>query len=180
MAPAEEAMLRRYLAKATHYFEFGSGGSTVCASTFANVETIETVESLREWMGEVQKHSTRHVRFHYVDINGDPHFGGHPRDQSKKDAWPLYSSAIAHAHNVPDTVLVDGRFRVASALQTWKASPDALVLVHDYVNRPKYHALDQFFERIEQVDTLVAFRAKKGVPLAHVEDVLAQHQWRSA
>jgi hypothetical protein len=53
MSPPEQALLNRQLAVASHYFEFGAGGSTYEAAA-AKVPCITSVDSSPEWMQKVK------------------------------------------------------------------------------------------------------------------------------
>ena len=98
--------------------------------------------------------------FYYIDVNaGD---WGHPKDHTKKDNWHLYSSALDLVDDVPDIVLVDGRFRVACAVKAYYKLKDGVMLVHDYA-REQYHVIEELFELIERKDNLAAFRKRAGL-----------------
>ena len=64
---------------------------------------------------------------------------------------------------VPDTILIDGRFRVACALASLlnleRASPCAL-LVDDYDDRPHYRMLEDFADRVSMQGCMALFRKK--------------------
>jgi hypothetical protein len=71
--------------------------------------------------------------------------------------WPNYSSADI---GTPDTILIDGRFRVACGLQCCIKHPNATILMHDFTNRPEYHVLLNYMDIVKSVDTLVCVKVK--------------------
>lgn len=77
-----------------------------------------------------------------------------------KHLFPLYSQAIHLSAAMPiDTVFIDGRFRVACALQTWMlVSTNTLVMIHDYTNRKQYHVIENYYDRIATGAELVVLR----------------------
>jgi hypothetical protein len=80
-----------------------------------------------------------------------------------------YSLAFSQRDSDTDLVLVDGRFRVACALQIVLSNYTGIVLLHD-AQRPEYQPLFNFFTVLERVDNLVALRVlstvdKKGAAI---------------
>jgi hypothetical protein len=161
MSKAEIAMFRYYLGRADVYFEFGCGGSTILADSYFNIKKIYSVESDVLWIEKVQEASKyKKAVFSYIDVNaGD---WGTPRDDSKKDNWPKYSSALDLIEEIPDVALVDGRFRMACAIKMYSKLKKGVLLVHDYA-REQYHVIEELFELIERKDNLAAFRKKEGL-----------------
>ena len=51
--------------------------------------------------------------------------------------------------------------------------PGNLVLIHDYINRPRYHVIEKIFNKINSVDTLAIF-VKKSVDINLINE-LYQH-----
>ncbi len=50
-----------------------------------------------------------------------------------------------------DVVLIDGRFPVACCLKCYDIlSDDSVILFDDFLNRPQYHVVLDFFEIVEQ------------------------------
>lgn len=175
MSSNEVDCLHKYMNEAMFYFEFGSGGTTCLASSIKSIKKIWTVESNQKWVDELKNHQDlndrlerNEIHFDVVDIHGNPHFWGYPMNETMKDNWPMYSQSIQRAVKVgfdPDFVLIDGRFRVACALQVamYCDSERLIICVHDYSNRGHYHEMETFLDRMDEVDTMVCFRIKKGI-----------------
>ena len=66
----------------------------------------------------------------------------------------------------PDLILVDGRFRVAAALESLpRMRSDAKLVVHDFWNCEQYQVILPFFECVDRTDTLAVFRRKEELRL---------------
>lgn len=77
--------------------------------------------------------------------------------------------------NLPDLVLIDGRFRVACALKILNhflqnSYVDYKIIVDDYVSRKQYHILEKFFAVDRKIGELASFSHKKGIDI----DILHQ------
>jgi hypothetical protein len=62
--------------------------------------------------------------------------------------------------------LIDGRFRVACALKAFSVISDTcVVLFDDFLNRPQYHIVLEFYEVVEQTTekVMAVLRKKPGV-----------------
>lgn len=153
MSAAEQAVFRKYLSASTRYAEFGSGGSTVWANHTESIESIISIESDKDFAAEIQAICPR-AEVRWVDVGPTRGFG-HPKDRTFQDTWYLYSD-----QNIgdPDTILIDGRWRVACALRVSMKYPNTTVLIHDFWNRPEYHVVLPFYSVIESVDTLAVLK----------------------
>ena len=75
-------------------------------------------------------------------------------------------------------MLVDGRFRVACALQVLRTKEKTpLIMVHDFTPREYYHVLLEYFAVVEQVDTAVILERKTPVSCADVALCVQRHQF---
>jgi len=150
------------------YFEWGCGGSTCAACDYRNIHKVISVESSLQWIGKVMNVPAiasairaGGVNFIYIDINADETNYGRPKDTSKRANWPQYSRAIKRNLNKYGLILIDGRFRVACALHALDhIEANGLMLVHDYTNRPHYHCIEQFYDKVAAYGTLTAFKKK--------------------
>ena len=174
--PAEHiAALEERLRGSQTYLEFGSGGSTVLAARL-NVPNIVSVDSSTDWIGRVKEEIgslATSSRVHLLHANiGETKDYGHPKDNSMLQNWPSYSTgawAMVRAAGLqPDTVLVDGRFRVACFLASLiYLQPGAVILWDDYRGRDSYYVVESIvkptrfhgymaeFSRVDQLDNRV-------------------------
>ena len=55
-------------------------------------------------------------------------------------------------------ILIDGRFRVACALDVFKKiKNDTIILIHDYSKRINYHIIEKYYIKLKTWDSLAAF-----------------------
>lgn len=161
MSPAETAQFDSYLASATRYAEFGAGGSTWRAGTFANIRFVVSVESSAAWAAVAARGCPPpRCDVRVVDV-GPTGAYGFPAGDGARARWPNYSAALAAADaDEPfDLVLVDGRFRVASAARTLRAHPRARLLVHDF-HREAYEPIRRVAHVLESTGTLALLRRR--------------------
>ena len=172
MTAEEVTCFERILRDTRTYLEFGCGGSTRLAAE-ANVARIYSVDSDREWIEACRVHPSiaplveaGRAKFHWANV-GPLGLWGYPADESRVRHWPSYSLAIwdAIGEDLPDTVLVDGRWRISTAVQTLlRCGPDTVLLFHDF-HRKKYKQIKRFVRTTALVDTLLVCRPKPGLEL---------------
>ena len=111
------------LAGARTVIEYGTGGSTLLALG-AGVPCLVSVESDAGWIGMLRElpaiaEAERQGRLTFVHVDiGRVGKWGKPVDSSGAARYAAYASAPWSHCEVPDVVFVDGRFRVACALET--------------------------------------------------------------
>jgi hypothetical protein len=142
MGAKEIQLFDQMLSKGSAYFEFGLGGSTLFASRHSNLNHITAVDSSKEWIMKVRSEApiadgirSGRISIKHVDL-GLVGAWGYPLVRNA-DKERKYSKAIIGATPVPDVVLVDGRYRVACALQTTLEAvqngwPHLILMIHDY------------------------------------------------
>jgi hypothetical protein len=130
------------------YAEYGCGDSTEWVAQRTNVK-IYSVDTSREWIRKVQSCNNRlnsnNVKFIDCGSVGD---WGTPVDCSKRDGLVNYTDWIWQQKLSPDTILIDGRFRVCCFLTCLKnAKQGTQIIFDDYVDRPYYHIVEEFITR---------------------------------
>lgn len=182
MTKSEVELLQRELDLATYYLEFGSGSSTRYAVDKGNLQRIDSVESSLQFVEECllvhdevkNAQLNNKLELHLVDI-GPTGRWGFPTTQREK--WPDYPNKVFKGDCPWDLVLVDGRFRVACALNIWlHCCDDVRVLIHDYKQRAYYSILLDFFAVIERCDTFVLLE-KKSANEERVRDLHEKYQY---
>jgi hypothetical protein len=150
---------KREVARAKAYVEFGSGGSTVfvdCAGipgvSVENDPYYARAVASRLKGGRITQ---RVVAMGLTQPWGVPWF--------PKVRWAkAYVSAPWDIASFPDFVLVDGRYRVACALEAARraqeASARATLMFADYVSRPHYHPVERHLGPPELVGNEAIFR----------------------
>ena len=84
-----------------------------------------------------------------------------------RDAAGAYSDAVLGKD--PDLVLIDGRFRVACCLKCPAKVP---ILFDDFLGRPQYHSVLDYFQIVEQVGRMVVLNKTAPVP----PDIVAKYE----
>lgn len=162
--PLDKLLFYKYLDKARHYMEFGSGGSTYQASIRPNIKSIVSVESDLEWTKKLQAKITHpSIQYNYIDIQALPNNWGYPGKSCSHIDMKKYSDVKVPSET--DLVLIDGRFRVACCLKLiGQINDNCIVIIDDFLDRPQYHIILDFFTILEQTDnkSLVVLQWKVG------------------
>jgi len=158
----------KYLDKATHYFEFGSGGSTYQAAQRTGIQSITSVESDLEWHNKLKRAitDTSRINFIYNSMDTRPNNWGRPGPKSTKADWINYSNHIMKDLDLAkklDFMLIDGRFRVACCLKSFDVISDTcLIAFDDFLNRKEYHVVLDYYDIIDKsVDNQMVILKKK-------------------
>jgi len=166
MAEGERELFATHIKKTDFLLEFGCGGSTVLAAQLGTRKII-SVESDRKWLAKISRDpAVKLVDFmgFHVDI-GPTGAWGYPKTRRYVDRWANYPLAVWKVlPEKPDTVFIDGRFRVACCLQALlHGRPDTKIIIHDFWNRDQYHVLLKYLTCIEKCETLGVFNAKPDI-----------------
>lgn len=178
MPPAEASTLKQAILEADFYLEYGMGGSTVFARE--NGVSIIAVENVHRWCRRISRQTRRLPGQHhlvYVDT-GPTKSWGRPRDQSGAQRYGDYTTRpweIAEGLSVhPDTVLIDGRWRVACFLVSLLcARANTIILFDDYVGRNYCDVVETFLQPIALHGRMARFEVPSQFPRLQVE---AAHQ----
>ena len=156
MTSAETAAFTRYRDRSRNYFEFGCGGSTVfCDSP---LRKIKSVDNNQEWLNKVRPLVGSTTELIYINTGPVLEYGN-PADPTQTAGFADYSLAFSRRDPTTDLVLVDGRFRVACALQIVVSDYTGIVLLHD-AERSEYQPLFKFFTVVERTENLFALRVR--------------------
>lgn len=187
MTQGEIAVLQECISKAGSLVEFGAGGSTLLAVRTPSLRRIWSVESDPAWIARLRAEAeigaaeqAGRLRLLAVDIGAVGAFG-FPRDEAKRDAWPCYSQSVWDdpAAIEADLVLIDGRFRVACALEAIaRCRPHAVLLFHDFWNRTPYHPVLAFADWLGSCDTLAILRRKPSIDPVKLDAVRRAYRLR--
>jgi len=186
MADDELVLFKSLLRQANHVLEYGCGGSTALAASYRDLRLFG-VESDPVWLRKVEAHpalksasATGRVSLNYVNI-GPTKKWGKPLNENCRHNWPLYSSLPWSTQSDYDLIFVDGRFRVACILNAvLKAHRDALIMVHDFWNRPHYHVVLPFLDLKKSSGTLGVFQRRHHIDKDCVESLIEEYKFISA
>ena len=155
MSMAEGLLLLQQILRSDSYIEWGSGGSTELVSHLILSKQVRknfhanSIESSTDWMNYMRTRTASkivaraeasgHLTFIHGNIGPTRHLGFPVRPVSPEQAM-RYVGAIGstiQAHAGYDTVLVDGRFRLACLLVSLRfLKRDGAALIHDFSPRP--------------------------------------------
>ena len=165
MPEKQKKWFKDLLLTSCNYFEFGCGGSTVYASN--HCKNVYSIESDYEWCKNVKKHINNancNVECIHVDIETKPNNWGYPGDDCCNDKKRVYSNMFTSIKNYEkiDTILIDGRFRVACALNILPyISSETRVLFDDFLNRQhQYKIVLDYYDIEKSVGNMVLLKKK--------------------
>ena len=179
MSAKERDLFVAFLRAAQIYVEFGTGGST-CLATRLVREQVIALDSSPQWLDDVRAACAGNriqPQLVHADI-GRTREWGYPADPRSKDKWPAYHETLwtVAGSAAADLVLIDGRFRVACAAQTvLRCRDSAVICVHDFASRPKYHRLREIATEIATAENLSVFRPRRDATAA-AEALLAEYR----
>jgi hypothetical protein len=169
MPAAEATFLAQRYDVASVILEYGSGGSTELAASLPG-KLVFSVESDRAWARRMELVLARRdtpspAIIHHVDI-GETGAWGRPKDHSGWQGYHRYPLSIWDQpfFRQPDTVLIDGRFRVGCmAAVLMRTQRKVTVLFDDYANRPVYHAIEKIVAPRLVVGRMAVFDVDPGM-----------------
>jgi len=174
MTHDEQLVFDETISKSQHYLEFGMGGSTLRALQKSHAH-IYSVESSSEWISQMREYALfRHAenrRLHIFAVNiGPTQDWGFPLPDNDRTLFEAYSSAVFESIDAQaiDVALVDGRFRVACALQIISRcyeNKKLKILIHDFVDRPEYHILLKHLDIKTMADRIILANIKRTVDI---------------
>lgn len=143
--------------------EYGAGSSTVLAAEMPG-KAIWSVETDPAWVAKMRTWFAAHppaspVTIHQAEV-GPTAAWGRPKGGRHARAWPRYATEVwdLPGFRHPDVILIDGRFRLASALTAaLKIERPATLLFDDYVKRPSYHAIERLVRPVRTVGRMAIF-----------------------
>ncbi len=183
---AEEVKtFKKTIAESNNYLEFGSGGSTFDALKYSRA-TIYSVESSKAWIKHMLswkfiKKYNKNKRLNFIHVNiGETKDWGKPLNDKKRDLFPNYSGVLNDSiiNRKIDTILVDGRFRVACILNAiLNCNKDIILLMHDFWSREHYHIVLNYLDTVCKVDNLGVFKIKKIVDIEEIKKLYDKYKY---
>jgi hypothetical protein len=170
------------LNKSQCYLEYGSGASTLYAAIVAKVPSIISVDSDRNWCEKVEKsihNNKRQIYIDHCDI-GEVGAWGKPVNHSGVSNYWQYAfqpwRVASEKKLVPDTILIDGRFRVVSFLVSLLNSRiGTYILFDDYLNRPEYFVVEQFCNLESKHGRMGVFVSHKNFSQSSITQAIAKY-----
>lgn len=167
LSPLDKTLFYKYLDNASNYFEYGSGGSTIQASLRDNIQCIYSVESDKEWQELLKKKiEKKNVTFMFNEMDTKPNDWGYPGENATNIQKKNYSNQMRlldkNILNTLDLIFIDGRFRTACCLKCFdQINDDCLIAFDDFLNRPEYHIVLDYYDVIDKTDNNIMVILKK-------------------
>ena len=143
-----DTLFKKYLMKSTVFAEYGCGQSTywVLKNTTAQILSVDTSIDWIKTIKQSKVYDEKKIKLKYIDV-GKVENWGFPIDYSKRDSFIDYTNWVWKQSLIPDTVLIDGRFRVCCFFTCLKfANEGTIIIFDDYFNRPYYHIVEKYLE----------------------------------
>ena len=149
-----------FLTKDTIFFETGSGCSSVIANYYA--KKVISIEGSKIWYEKGIKNGLNNSLI-FKDLKSDFNNWSVPGAVSSIEDWKKYFQSYQKDYNA-DVILIDGRFKVATAMDIFnKIRDDTVVLIHEYKSRPSYFILEEYYNYVYHWNSLYALTKKKEV-----------------
>ncbi len=181
MSEGELTLFRSFVGRAQGYVEFGAGGSTFLAAQSGTGFVVST-DSAQDWIDSVRMQCVAAQTPTMPDLItadiGPTGAWGYPVDESRRGNWRSYYELCWDRPGTQDADLymVDGRFRVACAMQVLlHARVGALLAIHDFASREHYHAVRRFAREIATTEDLSVFLIPETRNLSGIALTLAEH-----
>lgn len=182
ISTAEDARFKELLQATTCYLEYGCGGSTIYACNNAKVKNVISVEIDQTWANKVRdslEHASSSVYIEYCNIGEVGEFGKPKSLEKIQEYWKYMVTPWEIAkqnHLVPDLVLIDGRFRVASFLYSLvSARIGTSIFFDDYFDRPYYFIVEEFCQLTERHGRMAQFTVTRNYALPDLIARIAQY-----
>lgn len=154
------------LTKETIFFETGSGCSSIIAKYFS--KKSYAVEGCKHYYEFGIKNGLKNNLI-FKNLKPDNPAWSYPGSKSNIEDWKNYFQSYKKEYNA-DVILIDGRFKVATAMDIFnKIRDDTIILLHEYNRRPLYFILEKYYKYIYHWGSLFAFVKKKEVKEIPIE-----------
>jgi len=105
----------------------------------------------------------------YHDLKPNNNNWSYLGNKSTLEDWKKYFQANDKNYNT-DVILLDGRFKVATAIDMFnKIKDDPLLFIHEYQGRQPYFVLENYYQYIYHWDSLVLFIKRKDISSIPIE-----------
>lgn len=176
----DDTLFKSLVRQSEIYGEYGCGRSTIWTARNSNA-IIYSVDTSREWISRVTNllgEQTRKPALEWVDLGPVEHWGRPKTYAKRKNICNYLDSIWNHPKGKPDTVLIDGRFRVACFLSTLQHSvPGTKIIFDDYTNRPRYHLVEELVSVSETCGRQALFVTPETIDEDKVRRELIQFQY---
>lgn len=163
----------------TSYLEYGSGSSTCYFSKYDNLNII-SVESDSFYAKAVRESVSDNSKVKVIDsVTGITGYWGYPIlfANNGMKGWKYVNTPwrILGEEYQPDVVLIDGRYRVACAMNILLRAANKFkvtIMIDDYQGREEYIYFEKYCKLIRMVDRLAFFEYDMSHIKSHIMEEL--------
>ena len=150
-----------FLTKNITFFEFASGCSSIIAKYYA--KKSYAVEGNKKWYDIGVKNGLKdNLLFRDLKCDGSGPLLSYPGRKSTMKDWKNFFQAYKKEYNA-DVIFIDGRFRVACALDVFsKIKNDTVLLLHE-CNRKQYKVIQNYYNLIRHWGILCMYQKKENI-----------------
>ena len=150
-----------FLTKDTIFFEFASGCSTQIAKYYT--KKTYAVEGNKKWYDiGVNNGLKDNLLFKDLKCDGTGPLLSWPGNKSSIEDWKNFIQAYKEEYNA-DVIFIDGRFRVACALDVFnKIKNDTVLLLHE-CQRKQYAEIENYYDKLYKWKNLCLFKKKTSI-----------------
>lgn len=175
----DDALFKELIKNTEIYFEYGCGKSTEFVYKNAKA-VIHAVDTSRDWInkltGSINDSASQRVNLHWIDV-GKVGEWGYPTSFERRENFKVYAEFMWLKQISPDLILIDGRFRVFCFLTSVNLAPiGTKILFDDYAQRPFYHVVEEFCEKIETCGRQALFEVSQSAKGKITHEILATFQ----
>ena len=143
----DDGLFKSLIKDVNTYFEYGCGESTEFMYRHSNCKIL-AVDTSKFWVEKIKSISTldkeKRLNLQWIDVGGVAEWG-YPTSFKMRENFKDYANWFWRQNEIPDLVLIDGRFRVFCFLTSLKFAPiGTKIIFDDYTNRPLYHLVEEF------------------------------------
>lgn len=169
------AYFEKRLLSSKFYGEYGCGASTIWVANNCAAQII-SVDSSKFWINKIKQDipSENKIELIHVDL-GELGDWGRPVDYTHRSKINDYLNAPWSDGAKPDTILVDGRFRVACFFTSLLAAdPGSIIIFDDYADRKHYHLVEEFVSCDQIFGDQAIFTVPSALDRTAIEQELAK------
>lgn len=155
----DDEMFKRIIKITKLYGEYGCGKSTNWVLNNSKIDVL-SVDTSALWVQktvDINHQNKNHLKIKHCDF-GEVGESGYPINFNKIENINYYGEWIWKHYKKPDTVLIDGRFRVFCFLISLKYADEGTnIIFDDYIFRPYYHYVEKYLKIAEVLGRQVLF-----------------------
>lgn len=169
--------IKEMIQNSIFFLEYGSGGSTIYASNYC--KKIISVETDYNFFKKMKKLNLTNTNLIYINLGKTLNYGVPKKGETLlfiNNFNNSYCKKPWHQMDIknPDLVLIDGRYRVASALYSIfkNENNDCNYIFDDYLNRPFYHIIEKYIDITEVCDNTIIFKKSHKSNLNEISELI--------